>query len=101
MSYSVCSRGHCEGETSEGNHDEEEEGEEREELCAWRRRRRWRDTKFASFDTRSWGQAKQTISRGNAKIYDIYIETVHSPFHSCQYYKRNPEINRADNRLQN
>ena len=72
MSYSVCSRGHCEGETSEGNHDEEEEdgeeGKEREELCAWRRRRRWRDTKFASFDTRSWGQAKQTISRGNAKI---------------------------------
>ena len=29
-----------------------------------RRRRRWRNTNFASFDSKSWDQAKQTISKG-------------------------------------
>ena len=38
-----------------------------------RRRRSWRRRKFASIDTKSWDQAKQTISKGKISIEFVFL----------------------------
>ena len=53
-----------------------------------RRRRRWRNSNFASFDSKSWDQAKQTISKGEISrrspfnIQMHYIVKLNS-YHKC------------------
>ena len=56
-------------EESDGHYYEEEED-------VARRRRRWRNTNFASFDSKSWDQAKQTISKGEVwrKVHTFNIQ---------------------------
>ena len=43
------------------------------ETVSDRRRRSWRRHKFASLDTKSWDQAKQTISKGKISIQFVFL----------------------------
>ena len=56
-----------------------------------RRRRSWRRHKFASLDTKSWDQAKQTISKGKISITFVFL-CLHIVYPQSYYLTQFPEV---------